>query len=382
MQLTERWVLPALMTVLVLLPTGARADGSSGTWTGDIELRGNYYWERSTRVVAPELTANAESPDGVRVHANYLVDTITSASVAAGALTDNRFTEIRHDLTLGTGYELDLDGAQLDLTLNGRYGYEPDYTSTGVTLGGALSLNERTTIFRLGATYVHDVVGKKLRGANRSEDGRDLSDRGTQGELDALVLNLGLEQVLTPRLVLTLGYDLGVAHGYQHNPYRRVVVDGTPVDELHPSDRTRHNGHARLAWYIPESGTAIQALYRAYLDSWDIAALTPEARVYQEIGDLVMLRLRYRYYTQTRAFFQRPDGSYTAEDEHFTDDPKMSEFDSHLLGTMLLVHLEFLDQTPLDFAWQATLEFTFEYNWSSSAYGDGIIAQAALRLPF
>lgn len=365
-----------------LAPAGARADRSSGTWTGEVEVRGNYYWERSTRVIAPELTVRTESPSGVRVRGNYLVDTITSASIAAGAITDNRFTEIRHDVSLGAGYEFDLDGARLDLGLDGRYGFEPDYTSTGGTLGATLSLDQRTTLFRLGASYVHDVVGKKLRGANRSADGRDLSDRGTQGELDALVLNLGFEQVLTPRLVLTAGYDLGLLRGYQHNPYRTVAVDaGAPIDERHPDERTRHNGHVRLAYYIPSTRTALHALYRAYLDSWDIAALTPEARIYQEIGELVMVRLRYRYYTQTRAYFQQP-GGYSPDDPYVTSDPKMTEFDSHLVGTMLLLHLDFLERSALDFAWRATLEFLFEYNFSSSSYGDGVIASAALRLPF
>jgi len=374
-----RAVLAALL-VTASLPAEAEAQRS---WSGSAELRGNYYWERSTRVVAPELDLEVEAPEGTRLGASYLVDTITSASQAAGARTDRRFTEIRHDVTLVAGHELDLGWGHLDLSLNGRYSYEPDYQSVGGGAIGKLSLNERSTVLRLGASYIHDTVGMVLRGANRVAGGRDLSDRGTQGTLDALVFNLGLEQVLTPRLTLAVGYDLGLAYGYQHNPYRTVGIDGgAPVPESHPDQRTRHNAHARLAWYIPDTGTALHAMYRAYLDDWDIAALTPEGRIYQELGDLLMLRLRYRYYTQTAAFFVKPEGQYTGEETYLTVDPKMTEFHTHLLGTMLLVRLEFLEQSPLELMWESTLEFTFEYIWNTNSYGDGIIAQAAVRVPF
>lgn len=389
MQLRAPSLLAALALLLatlasLLAPARARADGSSGTWSGDVELRGNYYWERSTRVIAPEVRAELEAPDGTRIGAGYLVDTITSASQAAGARTDRRFTEVRHDVTLLAGHELDLGWGHLDLSANGRYSHEPDYTSAGGGLTSRLSLNDRSTVLRLGATYIHDVVGMVLRGANRvGDDGRDLSDRGTQGTMNAFVLNLGLEQVLSPRLTFAAGYDLVLARGYQHNAYRTVGIDGSAaLPENHPDRRTRHNAHARLAWYIPETGTALHAMYRAYMDSWDIAALTPEARVYQELGDLMMLRARYRLYTQTPAFFVPPPGGYDGDEQYVTDDPKMTRFHTHLLGAMWLVHLEFLDDSPLDFAWRATLELTFEYIWNTNSYGDGVIAQVAARVPF
>ncbi|MDH3728991.1 MAG: hypothetical protein OER77_15780, partial [Myxococcales bacterium] len=77
----------------------------TGTWTGDVQLRGNYYWDRSTRVVAPEIIAQLEAPQGSRLRVDYLVDSITSASIAAGALEDTRFNEIRHDVAVKGGHE-------------------------------------------------------------------------------------------------------------------------------------------------------------------------------------------------------------------------------------------------------------------------------------
>jgi hypothetical protein len=378
MQLT----LAALCAFLCLSASSARADESSGTWTGNVELRGNYYWETSTRVVAPEVSGELRAPNGVRLNARYLIDSITSASVGAGARIDIRFTELRHDATLGAGYEFDLGESQLDVTLSSRYSQEPDYSSLSGTLATALSLEDRATVLRLNVTGLHDEVGQVLRGANRaSPDGRDLSDRGKQGDLNGVVLNVGWSQVLTRHLLLDVGYDFGFLSGYIQNPYRLVMAGGLAVPEQHPDERLRHTISARLAYHLAPTGTSFHAIYRAYIDSWDIAALTPEGRIYQEIGDLFLLRLRYRYYTQTQAFFLQP-GGYTMDDLFVTADPKMTAFESHMLGAQAVIHLDFLERSALDFAWQAMLEIGVDYVWRTNRFGDGIVAQAALHIPF
>ncbi len=144
-----------------------------------------------------------------------------------------------------------------------------------------------------------------------------------------------------------------------------------------------HAIYARLAWYLPATRTSLQALYRAYIDSWDVAALTPEARIYQEITDLAQLRLRYRFYSQTRAYFYQPDNSnYAADDAFVTADPKMSTFHSHLVGLQLTLGLDFLDGSSLGFARGGAIDFGFDYLWQTSRFGNAVIAQMGLRVPF
>jgi len=373
-------LLPALCAS-VLAADVAHADRASGDWSGLAEVRGNYYWEQSTRVVAPEVALSVEAPNGVRLKGHYLVDSITSASLAAGVRSDVRFTEVRHDFGLGAGYEFDLGDAQFDLSAYGRYSDEPDYTARSATLATTLNLNDRATEIRLSLTYVDDTIGKILRGANRvGDDGRNLSDRGTVGDLSGVVLSAGWGQTLTPTLTLDLGYDLGALHGLLSNAYRQVSVDGVLRDELHPEDRLRHTFHARLAWFFRPTSTAFHLLYRAYVDSWDVAALTPEGRIYQDLGEVATLRLRYRHYTQTRAHFQQP--AYTSEDSYYTADPKLSEFHSNLAGAMLLLKLAFLEDSPLDFARRSTLSMGLEYIWNTNSYGNAVLGSVALRVPF
>ncbi|MFW6050616.1 MAG: DUF3570 domain-containing protein [Myxococcota bacterium] len=375
-----RWALVCTALAVLLLPVGARGDRASGTWTGVAEVRGNYYYEQSTRVVAPATSVDLESPSGVRLHGDYLVDSITSASVGAGARTDVAFTEIRHQAGLGGGYAFDLDQGELELTGSFRASREPDYRSLGGGLSAALSLNERSTVLRLNTFFVRDRIEELLRGADGMAG--NLSDRGVVGYLNSLVAGLVWEQVLTPALTAQVGYDFGYLTGYLQNPYRFVSVGGVTRQENHPDERFRHTVTGRLAYYIRATGTAIHAIYRTYLDSWDIAALTPEGRVYQELGRHFVLRLRYRHYTQTRSFFARAPSEYGSEDEYITADPKMTRFHNHLVGAQVLLQLGFLEDTFLHFADEATLDLSFERIWNTNRFGNGVIAQAGFRLPF
>jgi hypothetical protein len=369
--------------------SGALADETTGTWTGAVETRGNYYWERSTRVIAPTVHAELAAPSGVRLSVDYLVDAITSASVAAGVNADIRFTEIRHDVGLGIAYEFRLsDDAQLLTSLRARWSEEPDYSARSVGTSAQLSLNERSTLLSLSASWAFDDVRMRIMGGPRMgiyDVDANAGVRQTHPwdiDLHVLTLTAGWSQVLSPRLVLETGYDLGYLSGYQNNVYRQVTVAGTPRPENHPRLRWRHAVYGRLAYYLAETRTSLQVLGRAYLDSWDIAALTPELRVYQEVGPLAQVRLRWRHYTQTAAYFYREPLEYVATDVWVSADPKMSRFHSNLLGVQLLLGLDFLSGSALDFARGGSVDFGFDYLWNTNRFGNGVIAQFGLRLPF
>lgn len=374
--------LPAVLLVLFMVAPLARADEASGTWTGSVELRGNYYWETSTRVVAPEVRARLDSPEGVRVEAGYLLDAITSASIAAGVQEDIRFTEVRNQGHLAVSRELDLGDAQLRLGAMGRLSHEPDYLATAITSFAALSLNQRNTVLSAALTYVHDDVGSVLRGGETRVDdmGRDLSDRGRQGQLEAFTGVLTWNQVLSPVATLVTSYQLVHNWGYLQNPYRRARLSGGLAPETHPGERTRHTLYGRLAYFFPESSTAVHLGYRAYIDDWNIGAITPDIRVYQMIGRSAVVRLRWRYYDQTEAFFYQTE--YSGEEAFLTADHKMSRFSSHLVGVQLRVGLDFLAQTPLSFLQRAWLDMSFNYWFQTSGFGNGVLAQTGIRAPF
>jgi hypothetical protein len=378
----ERFLWFALLLGLCASP--AWADRASGTTTGLLELRGDYYWETSTRVLAPSVSLRLDLPNGLSLDAEYVLDSVTSASVAAGALTDTGFTERRNDLGLGASYEFGVGDAQLLLSLHGTFSKEPDYRSRSGSLGAALSLNDRATVLRLNLGYLHDDVGQRFRtgtGARPDPTG-GVAGRFSE-KLEAFTLGAGWDQALTPTLTTTLSYDFGRVSGFLASPYRRLLLgDGTRRPENHPSLRLRHTLAGRLAWYVRPTHSAIHLLYRAYVDSWHVAAITPEVRLYQELGAHRTLRLRYRYYVQNRASFYKEPDQYQLDDVLISIDPKMSRFHSQLLGVKMMLDLEFLEHSFLRSFAAATVDMSFEYIWNTNRYGNGVIASVTMRVPF
>ena len=373
------------LTLFVFALTAAtvRADESSGRWTGQVSLWGNYYWETSTRVEAPGASFRLSSPDGVDVRGDYLMDAITSASLAAGVSSDSRFTEIRNQGSLGVGHEFDLGTEQLRLDVSGRVSVEPDYVATGVTLSGVLSMAERCSVLGFSLGYIHDDVGQVIQGGGSA--GASLSNRGRVGQLEGIQAGISFSQILTATSVLTVGYDLVHNNGFLQNAYRQVAIVGqVPIPEHHPDMRTRHSFYGRLAWIVPQSDTAFHLMYRVYADDWGIGALTPEARIYQGLGNGVMLRVRYRYYNQLHAFFAPPIGGYTStlDSPYVTTDQKMMAFENHLVGLHALVQLSFLSQSPLSFLDQGHFILSFDYYLQGSRFGNAVIAQAGVEVPF
>ena len=327
-------------------------------------------------MVVPEGKLELTAPNGIRMYGEYLVDVISSASIGAGVSKDGVFTELRHGVGAGIGKEFDFDSSQLDLALHGTYSTEDDYKSWIYGLQTALSLDQRNTKLTLGLSRVSDDISSN-------------ADSSFAGELDGVTVAVGLEQVLSPRVTFGLSYQLSYLDGFLGNPYRSVrfmVGSQAPTREDPPSHRVRHNATGRIALAIPATGTAIHLLHRAYIDSWDVAAITPELRIYQMLGSSSVLRLRYRFYAQTSASFAQESGIYpgSAVDHPTgtTGDPKLLSMRTHTLGLAFEQQLSFLSRSFLSFAEDAWIDIGFDRWWSSSSFGNGVIGTAGGRIPF
>ena len=378
-----RLLLAAGIVALAVHPTQTGADAVTGTWTGAAQVRGNYYWDRSTRVLAPEIIAQLDAPQGTRIRVDYLVDSITSASIAAGALEDVRFTEVRHDVDLKAGHEFVERDNPVDLFGGVRFSREPDYFSFASLFQPTIWLADRATMFRGRISYRHDEIGQNFRGGSGQRPdnmGGTSADRFRE-TLDAVSIAVGWEQALARTLLLEVGYDFTYQWGFLANPYRSVL--GGQRREEHPDQRFRHLLLSRLAWYIPRSRTSLQVLYRSYLDDWKVSAVNPEFRIYQEMSPYFQTRIRYRYYTQTSSFFYKSNpNDYTFADTYATADPKLSSFHVNELGIQFLVLGSFLEGRAHRSISGASFDLSFNYRWNTNAFGNQVVAQTGLRIPF
>jgi len=350
-----------------------RADEASGTWSGEIEGRGNYYLERSNRIMIPTGRVAVESPGGVRVHADYLVDIITSASIATGTTDDKVFTELRHGVGAGLGKTFDLGSSEFNLDAYGVYSTESDYKSWLFGARGSFAWNQKTSTVSLGVTGVSDRI-------------YSTRDPLFRGELHGLTASVGFSQVLSPRLVLSLGYQFVLLEGYLGNPYRSTQNEGQASLREHPPEqRIRYNVEAQLAWYIPATRSTLQAYARYYTDSWDLRAITPEVRFYQDLGRYWNLRLRFRYYEQGEVYFAPSSGTTKYPVGYAgptTNDPKLVAFHSQQLGARLSFSLLGLEGGLLDFASRVVLDVSFDRQWCPNFFGNNIMGSLGGRLAF
>src|SRR5690606_16053802 len=122
-----------------------------------LTVRGNYYREASTRVLAPELRFTVDAPDErFMLGGGYLLDVVSSASIATGTADatggDNVFTELRHETSGFVASRL----GPWQLNAGTRYSTETDYIGRNVHAGFRRDFLQRTLNLPLTYAYTFD----------------------------------------------------------------------------------------------------------------------------------------------------------------------------------------------------------------------------------
>jgi hypothetical protein len=352
----------ALLTLL--------ADGAPAAADSTISLRGAYYKERSTRVAQPMMDAALEMGEHGVFELHALVDSITSASPAAGAAGGAAFTEKRYEL--GGGYRHELPFGRVGGGL--RASDESDYTSLFGHLRGELDLARKNTVLALGLAAGRD------RATNGGAQG--ITNQTIGGVLHTTMASVAVSQLVSRSISASLGYDVLYLDGFQENPYRVVPAGGTLELERVPDRRWRHALVAGVRGFVPATGTTLIGSYRFYVDDWGVLGHTPEARVVQDLVPGLDLALRYRYHRQRAADFYEPiyDTADPMVEPFLSGDVKLSRMHTHTAGAKLGLVLGVLGVTG---SWaEARADVGVDKIWQSTYVGDAIAAQLGLTVPF
>ncbi len=335
----------------------ARADGA-------LAMRGVYYKERSTRVMQPMLDGTFSVGEDGEADGHLLIDAITSASVASGAAAEP-FSERR--VEVGGGYLQRLRD-RFRVGASGKFSREPDYDAWFIGGRGDVALADDNLVIGAAAGYGYDQITNE--GAPNM--------RGTfAGELRTVLGSLSISQLLSPRAVLGVTYDISYLRGVQHSPYRSVRVAGVLMPEEHPRRRTRHAAAASLRW-LGFGDTTFVLAHRVYRDDWGILGHTPEVRVIKEVDAGLELALRYRFHWQHAADFYEDD--YEIEDEIRSDDVKISAFSTHTVAVKMAAYGRAFGLADNLAAWRG--EVIFEYVDQNNRFGNAAVVHAALVIPF
>lgn len=356
--------------LLAAIPARARADDH-------VSIRGAYYREASTRVIQPVVEIAKNLPDGYDVSAHYLLDAITSASGAAGGVGDTIFTELRNEVALGVGKTFD----RTRITASYRYSAESDYWSHGFLASITRRFWGDTATLSLYLGRGFDAVSAR----NRTPACLEKLPIGTTScPLEVYTGGLSYTQVLTPRLLVQLSYDLTYLDGFQASIYRSVPNFGY---EVVPDQRTRHALTGHVAYYIPRTGTGLQGHARIYHDSWEVNSLMLEGRVYQMLARDLEVRLSYRQYFQSAADFwcdlAANSNCYPITATDYTSDPKLTPMHTEMPEVQLAWDAVRLRGVPF-FGWFSTGTFEVSYAryFQSTSFGNANLLQLGYTMPY
>jgi hypothetical protein len=238
-------------------------------------------------------------------------------------------------------------------TATAYYSHEDDYVGRLVSFAINHDINQKNTNLSLSLGYGWDTItptGKKEILTKRN-----------------ILVDAAITQTLSPMMIMRLGIDVSQLDGFQSNPYRTVFVAGQYLLEQHPDERLRLAGYAKLNTFLRPANASLWTEYRLYHDDWGILSHTLGMKFYQTMSKRLLIRYRYRFYTQSAASFYRKNYSLINRPKYFTDDYKLEPFYSHLYGIMLSYRLEAL-RRRLPLLENSTLEVKYERFFTSNNF--------------
>ena len=278
------------------------------------------------------------------ISAKPLIDGVTGASKpAADSANTGTYVKNRNEFTAN------LSAARWSMT--GYYSMENDYTGRLVSASVNQDFNQKNSNLAVSLGYGYDTISPIGMNATYTRSN--------------ILGDITFTQTLSPVTLMRIGVDVSRLSGFQHNPYLTVYVAGLPRVERHPTSRLRFAGYAKFNTYFRPARASVWVDYRLYGDDWGVISHTFGLKFHQTISRRLLMRYRYRFYTQTAADFYRRN--YPLVTSFYTDDYKLEPFNSHLFGFMVSYALEPLaDMLPL--FGHSTLDLKYERFFTSNNF--------------
>jgi len=275
----------------------------------------HYYDGGGVEIDGPSILVRKKAGDSLSLSANYYVDSISSASIDV-VTQASPYSEERTEYSVGADYLRGDTTLSLGLTQSD----ENDYEASTLNLGISQEVFGGLTTVSMGYTRGSDDVG--MRGVSATEPA------------DHWRYRLGVAQVLTRNLVMSLDYEVVADEGLLNNPYRQVRYldpgDSRGYDyqpEVYPRTRDSTAVALRGRYFLPYRA-ALSAGYRFFTDSWGVDASTIELG-YTHPHNRWTWDIGYRYYTQQAADFYSDLFAYADAQNFLARDKELSTFTSH-----------------------------------------------------
>jgi hypothetical protein len=271
------------------------------------------------KIDGPSLLMRKKFAAKYSVSANYYVDLVSSASIDV-VTTASPYKEERKQASLG----FDMLNGKTQYSLGFTNSDENDYTANQASFDISQDMFGDLTTLSLGFSRGWDEVRKR--------DDDDFSQR-----VDRRTWRLGLSQIITPKLMMGLAYELVSDEGFLNNPYRsvRYLDEDSPVGyayqpEVYPHTRVSNAASISARYYLPYRA-AVSGEFRLFTDTWGIDSMTAKVGYVHPWREKWILEAGYRWYDQAAADFYS-DLFPRADAQNFlARDKELSTFTSHMI---------------------------------------------------
>ena len=250
----------------------------------------HYYEGDNIEIEGPAVLIRKKFGDSVSVSGNYYVDMITSASIDV-VTTASPYSEDHEQWALSVDY---LRGGTM-MTVGYNRSEQDDHESDTVSFVVSQNLFGDLTTVTLAYALGNDIIGQS-------------TDPTFAEDLRRHRYGVGLSQIMTRNLILTLNFEGISDEGYLNNPYRsvRYLDEGGLTysfqGERYPRTRTSSAAAFGARYYLPYRA-ALHGQYRFYSDTWGIVANSYEVGYTHPWRDSLTFSARYRFYSQEQADF-------------------------------------------------------------------------------
>jgi hypothetical protein len=268
----------------------------------------------------PSLLLRKKFAEKYSVSANYYMDMVSSASIDV-MTTASPYKEERTQGNLA----FDMLQGKTQYSVSYTLSDESDYTANTATFDVSQDMFGDLTTVSFGFSQGWDQVRKN-------------GDNAFEETVDRRNYRFSLQQILTPRLMAGLNYEVITDEGFLNNPYRSVrYLDDTSArgysyqPELYPHTRTSNAIAINARYYLPYRA-AVHGEYRYYTDTWGIDANTVSIGYTHPWGKRWIFEAGYRWYDQSAADFYS-DLFPRADAQNFlARDKELSTFTSQMFS--------------------------------------------------
>lgn len=173
-----------------------------------------------------------------------------------------------------------------------------------------------------------EPAGAYTMRANGEERHPDYGSSGRQ----TYTASFSFTQVINTRLQGAVLLDVADQQGYLGLPFHRVYfTDGADSVEKLPNHRFKLPVGLRLNYFLGDN-VILRGHYRYYTDSWGLHSHTASLEATLKVTPFFSLTPFYRYYVQTAADYFAPYATHVPADAYYTSNYALAGFTSHFFG--------------------------------------------------